>query len=432
MALISSVAMWFSVNNGTIIINWLGWEIKTSVSIFLLVLISIIFVSIFFATVLIKILLLPKKIKGNIKKYKIIEAKKALQDGLIASTYGNTDLLNKKFKMSKNILGDTPLFLLFTLQNHLSKGNDLECFNTLTKMLDFKSTEPIAIKGLINLAKKNNDRELFVNMLNKSKEQKVSSEWIVQEALSFCVANGSWKLLASFLEKNISKKQSKLIRILGLIYLYISTDFIKKGMRDEAKKYAQMAFRISPTFPPTVELYCKLRLFKNNKDVLKKLKTYWYEFPHPNIVDCLKQALATSDKKIYIKNLSIIFEKSESFLKYLILGELKLNAKVYGEAKNDLMKSINLKPTKQAYQSLLRLEKLQSNRLMEIEKIKKLIPITEEELKWQCKICGFKQSSWDIYCQNCKQFDGLIWISNENFLQDKSMVSQKKSFSLRL
>ena len=44
------------------------------------------------------------------------------------------------------------------------------------------------------------------------------------------------------------------------------------------------------------------------------------------------------------------------YLKYLILGEIKAKAKVWGESKKDLLKSIELYPNKKAYHLLVHIE----------------------------------------------------------------------------
>ena len=54
------------------------------------------------------------------------------------------------------------------LQYFLIKGNQAQCFNTYKKMLEFSSSRPLAIKGLILIANKNRDTELFSNMLSYS------------------------------------------------------------------------------------------------------------------------------------------------------------------------------------------------------------------------------------------------------------------------
>ena len=93
-------------------------------------------------------------------------------------TNGNP-LVLKNYNKAKKYLNETPLFLLLKLQNYLIKGNEAQCFNTYKRMLDFPASRPLAIKGLILIANKKSDTELFSNMLNYAKNFNVPLEFFM-------------------------------------------------------------------------------------------------------------------------------------------------------------------------------------------------------------------------------------------------------------
>ena len=83
MATVSSVAMWIGQHNGKLIIEWFGWEVSTTPSFFVILLISIIFIiyiSIKFSMSIIKI---PFIIKKNIKNARLKKSQSALYNGII-------------------------------------------------------------------------------------------------------------------------------------------------------------------------------------------------------------------------------------------------------------------------------------------------------------------------------------------------------------
>ena len=77
--------------------------------------------------------------------------------------------------------------LLLKLQNYLIKGNEVQCFNTYKKMLDFSASRPLAIKGLILIANKNGDSELFSNMLVSAKSFKMPLDTFIFELEMFSI-----------------------------------------------------------------------------------------------------------------------------------------------------------------------------------------------------------------------------------------------------
>ena len=97
MATVSSLAMWFTKNSGNVEIVWLGWQISTTLSFFLLTFFILFFrfhsVSLFLR----KIILFPLKIRNKIRDNKIKKAI-ALEEGLLASACDEKE----KFLISYN------------------------------------------------------------------------------------------------------------------------------------------------------------------------------------------------------------------------------------------------------------------------------------------------------------------------------------------
>ena len=102
MASVSSIAMWFSKNGGNIEIVWLGWQVNTSISFFLLTCFYF-FLSFNFIFAFKKNYLFPFKIK-NIKRYQIRNAEIALEEGLLASTYEEKGKVLKSYNKAKKYL----------------------------------------------------------------------------------------------------------------------------------------------------------------------------------------------------------------------------------------------------------------------------------------------------------------------------------------
>ena len=147
---------------------------------------------------------IPKKTLLKIEKRKKNNAITALNEGIIASFYGNKKEVLKNLSIAKKSLNDTPLFILLELQNSLYKGDQNNTFTLLIKMLDIKVLKPLAIKSLISYSIKNKDKKLFNNILNKSLDKKIDFLWIQKDIFKFCIQNNNWGDLSNYLEKKIS------------------------------------------------------------------------------------------------------------------------------------------------------------------------------------------------------------------------------------
>ena len=104
MTTISSLATFFSNSNGKVVIEWFGWQVTTSPS-FLIISSLLIF---FFIYIVLSFILslynFPKKTLLKIEKRKKNNAITALNEGIIASFYGNKKEVLKNLNIAKNHL----------------------------------------------------------------------------------------------------------------------------------------------------------------------------------------------------------------------------------------------------------------------------------------------------------------------------------------
>ena len=422
MTCVSSLAMWFSNIKGKVVIEWFGWQVTTSPS-FLIISVVFIFFLIYILLSLILILYnIPKKTLLKIEKRKKNNAITALNEGIIASFYGNKKEVLKNLNIAKKSLNNTPLLILLDLQNSLYKGDQNNTFTLLTKMLDIKVLKPLAIKSLIAYSIKNKDQKLFNNILNKSLDKKINFSWIQKDIFKFCIQNNNWSDLSSYLEKKISASNKANKEILSIAYFQTALGHYYLKETNNAKNFLRKAIKLNNFFPPFMELYCKLNLAKNQNQLIKILKKYWLINPNPNIEQCLEDSFTEKDALSKLKIISkILVKNNHLYYKYLILGKLKYKAKIWGSSKYDLQKSISFKPSKEAYYFLYKIEKkLKTNESL-IQKLKLLYDKSTNDIYWKCNICELSYNSWYPFCNSCNSFNSIQSINiNENYKANKN------------
>ena len=404
MTFISSLAMWFSNSKGKVIIEWFGWQVSTSPSFLIISILLILFIIYISLSLIINIYQIPKKALLKIEKRKKNNARIALNEGIIASFYGNQKEVHKNLNTAKKSLNDSPLLILLELQDSLYKGNQNHTFALLTKMLDIKVLKPLAIKSLIAYSIKHKDQSLFSNILNKSLDKKINFSWIQKDVFKFCIQNNYWHVLSNYLEKKIPANKE----MLSIAYFQTALEHYFLKEIDSAKKFLNKAIKLNNFFPPFMELYCKLNMAKNQKELIKVLKKYWLTNPNPNIEQCLKVSFKESDALSRLKIISKILAKNNHlYFKYLILGKLKYNAKIWGSSKNDLQKSISFKPSKDAYYFLYKIEKNLKTDERTTQKLKILYDKSTNDTYWKCEVCDLSYSNWYSFCHSCNSFNSI-------------------------
>ena len=421
MTFISSLAMWFSNSKGKVVIEWFGWQVTTSPSFLIISLVFIFFFIYIVISFILSLYKIPKNALLKIEKRKKNNAITALNEGIIASFYGNKKEVLKKLNIAKKSLNDTPLLILLELQNSLYKGDQNNTFTLLTKMLDIKVLKPLAIKSLIVYSIKYKDQKLFNNILNKSLDKKIHLSWIQKDIFKFCIQNNNWNDLSNYLEKKISANNKTNKEILSIAYFQTALEHYYLKEINKAKIFLRKAIKLNNFFPPFMELYCKLNLEKSQNQLIKVLKKYWLINPNPNIEQCLDNSFTDKDALSKLKIISkILVKNNHLYYKYLILGKLKYKAKIWGSSKSDLQKSISFKPSKEAYYFLYKIEKkLKTNERLTHE-FKLLYDKSTNDTFWKCGICNLSYENWYPFCNSCNSFNSIQSISlNENYKVNK-------------
>ena len=422
MTIISSLAMWFSNSEGKVIIDWFGWQVITSPSFLIISVLLIFFLIYIMLSLTFSLFSIPKKILLKIEKRKKNNALIALNEGIIASFYGNKKEVLKNLNIAKKSLNNTPLLLLLELQNSLYKGEKNNTFTLLNKMLDIKVLKPLAIKSLIAYSIKNKDQKLFNNILSKSLDKKIDFSWIQKDIFKFCIQNNSWNDLSNYLEKKISAKNKTNKEILSITYFQTALSHYYLKETDKAKNFLKRALKLNNFFPPFMELYCKLNLAKNQNQLIKILRKYWLVNPNPNIELCIEDSFTEKDALSKLKIISkILVKNNHLYYKYLILGKLKYKAGIWGSSKSDLKKSISVKPSKEAYYFLYKIEKkLKTNEIL-TQELKSLYDKSTNDIYWKCVSCNLSYNNWYPFCYSCSSFNTIQSINiNENYKVDKN------------
>ena len=416
MTTISSLATFFSNSNGKVVIEWFDWQVITSPSFFIIsaiLIFSFIYIVLSFMLSLYNI---PKKTLLKIEKRKRNNAITALNEGIIASFYGNKKEVLKNLNIAKKSLNDTPLLILLELQNSLYKGEQNHTFTLLNKMLEIKVLKPLAIKSLIAYSIKNKDQNLFNNMLNKSLDRVIDLSWIQKDIFKFCIQNNNWNDLSNYLEKKISASSKTNKEILSITYFQTALRYYYLKETTNAKKFLKKAIQLNNFFPPFMELYCKLNLAKNQNQLIKILKKYWLINPNPNIEQCLENSFTDKNALSKLKIISkILVKNNHLYYKYLILGKLKYKAKIWGSSKSDLKKSISFKPSKEAYLFLYKIEKQLKRNENLTQELKSLYDKSTNDIYWKCSVCKLNYNNWYSFCNSCNSFNSIQSIKiNEN------------------
>ena len=157
LTLISVSAVWFIENDGSIVVEWMGYRIQTSVMFTVFSIVVLFFLLFVILQVLSAIKNAPKNYQKSVKDKKKEKGLIALTEGFAAIAAGDVKQAKKLTKQAVGCLGNAPVTKLLAAQSAQLEGNFGEAKVHYSAMLENKETEMIAIKGLLLQAEKDGD-----------------------------------------------------------------------------------------------------------------------------------------------------------------------------------------------------------------------------------------------------------------------------------
>lgn len=253
---------WLFQNDGVISADWLGYRIETSVAFLSIAFSSILFVSLLFVEIILWIKNTPSRIAHNITTQRNIKGLTMLNEGFVSLLDGDIKRAKDLAKVSARLLPKQPYTLLLAAETSKLMGQFDEAERYYNKMLENKSTEIVALKGLVTNAKNEGHLDKAINLARRAKELKPNNNWSDLALLELYKKVGKWDEAKAIIDE--TKKTSWFINILrkdkdennirerAVILLMLAKKLYNEGNVEESYKYTKQAFKILPNFLPVI------------------------------------------------------------------------------------------------------------------------------------------------------------------------------------
>ena len=422
-------SMWFIENDGSIVIEWLGYRIQTSVAFAIL---SSVVILVLLTTVIQLLIFLtsaPKKYRKAMLDRKKQNGLTALSKGFASIAAGDAKEAKRLTKQATSSLGNIPLTKLLSAQTAQLEGNNELAKVHYTSMLESKETETIAIKGLLIQARQDGDLNKAIFLAEKAVNLNPNSSWAISILMDLYKITEKWQEAEEILQKAkriklLSSDQYK--RSLALIYTGICRDFRTKGVNDEAIKYAKKAYELQPDFPPIAQNYAKLlKDSGNNSKAARVIEKCWKTNTHPALADLYMNIYSNESTEKRLKRTESLLKISpNSFDGNILVAKAAMAAGNLSRARNHLKAALAIRETKSVCALMAELEKLEESDSSIIDQWRQRSVTSNSDKTWICDKCNASSDKWSINCNNCDSFDTLYW-DNDNSSKLKILAPQQ-------
>lgn len=418
---ITSISViWLLENNGSMVINWLDYQVQTDIFTAILIIIFICALLIFITNILTRLLAIrfPQLLKFFFKKNYtsklekiILKHHQGLDELLKLLLAMENDEITESKKLHKNFQklikhNELNNFLLgkFALEDQdFDRAKKIFShlhINDNSKILFLKTKLKIAIN-------KQQDLEA-IDIAKEILSIKKDNVKIAQELLKLYRKNAKWhdakKLIDAFGAKKLSAAmQHKDIMIINCA---IALEYYTNKKYLKAFKHVRMALKYDQNFLPANVILIKLLIKFGFKFLaIRKLKYNWKKAPHLIYSDIFSQLHRRKSK---IKRLKLIkkfaFINHNSILSNIAIARCAFRCCDYLNAKEYLNLALTNHQNYNLYNLLAHTEKFLGNQEEYIKNLKIAHNFPKENY-YHCSNCHYSSNIWQATCNNCGSFD---------------------------
>ncbi len=406
---ISLVIAWVASNPGQIIITWQGWEVRSTIAVF-------IFLIILYTAAIWAFLRLLKWL--NISSYldspKRLAAKRRkggidLDQAWSALALGDHDQATKMGLRAKSKLGEDHNVLRLLASAAKQSGKiDNPYFEALKKA---PQSAPWALKQeldqLIELKSWEEALPIAEIMLSEHPDNKN----LVEVRFLLLARLGHWYDAREALKGKGKISPSLKGHLIAVVEYCLALEEKAAGKKNEAQALTKSALKNDAKFAPAAILSARLYLEQGDqKSAEKILNAIWKRSPNSEIADMLIDLYPLESAREIYRRVKTASEKAaESTERQHLLARAAIDVGNWPEARHALDLNIaSGKPTKTTYQLLAQLEREQKDDNVAAQKYIELSEKLKDDFPWECNACQSVFHRYVPICPTCQEFDSLI------------------------
>lgn len=288
VALAAFVATWVGDQSGDVVLSWSGWQIETSLPVFVLALTLLALAAIFVWSLVRGLWRAPQRLQRRRRERRIARGRHAVTHGLLAIGHGDHIAARKHAGVAKRLAAQDPLTLLLHAQAAQMDGDRDGAQRAFRAMTERKDTRLLGLRGLFIEAQRADDAHAAVEIAEEALKLSPASTWASQAVLGFRCAQSDWSgalnildnnLAAGLLDKTLYQRQRAVLLTARALELESSD-------RDRARDSVMEAVRLAPTLVPAAVLAAKfLSEAQQIRRAMRIIEAAWLAHPHPDLAD---------------------------------------------------------------------------------------------------------------------------------------------------
>lgn len=404
LILISALFLWLNYNPGTLVINWLGYEIETTIAFVLFLLFLVLLLSAVISSGWQGILWVFKQILSvgsNLKN----DPHKILAQAFSAIEFGNFKEAQQLAKESMNLNADSALPAIALLKASQSLQDKKAESLALAHLKKFEEFTAMAWYDEIESALKSKRIDLAKKLISSSSKTQNDQAWFSKQSLKVFIASEEWQNALDTLkvcQKKGGFTKEECDQIYGFLWYKLSCE--KSIPEGEKLSRMEKSYTYDPHFLENIlSLSRTLSIKKDKRAAQTLLEKAWSENPSWPIAEVYCEILAKNAQPLVrAQQARQLYDLLPDHpVSQLILITYFIQAKLWGEAKRVL--SLLPKNVPEALVLKAALAKKEKNNMQDVLSYLKSA-MQHISYSYKCHKCRKSMEKWEVSCTHCGSF----------------------------
>ncbi len=353
-----ALALWVAERPGFVTVEWLGYDIRAHVGLFLVALLAVILLSIFIYNIIKTFVDFPKSYRRYNEVKRFEKGYRALTIGLSAVAAGDAKIANEQARRASALLKDDGgLALLLKAQAAKMDGRETEAqaaFETLTQS---KDAAFLGVRGLLQAALEKGDDEGALAAARKALEVQPRQPWVIKTVYDMELRLRDWPAARASLRRAekrgaITKAQAQSDRI--AMWHVEGEALVAEGRRDAALGVFERAYKLDKSFVPSVVALARMcHQTGNRRRAVRLVERAWKAEPHPDLAQ-MWDALISRDRSKKSLGRMQWFERllklrADTSAAQMAAGQVAAEEGLWGEARGYFERAAALEPNALLY-----------------------------------------------------------------------------------
>ncbi len=405
---------WVADEPGRVAIDWGNYHIESS----LLVLLAAVAIAALWCMivyhVLFAILRTPRSwLRSRLAKRQALGLE-ALTAAFAAIATQDIRTARKQIKRAQQHLPHQPLTLMLASQVARLEGNESQSRLYLEQMLKSESTEFMAMRGLIENARRGQDDDTALTHAEKALQLKPQDPWLITTLVGLYArkqrTQDALRLLDIAVRKRAISRQEQRVLIAAALYEH-ARPLVEQKRWDIALPALHDVLKCKPDFVPASALLAESYIAQGEiPRALKVVSDAWKAAPHPLLTQAMLRCFEFEKmRRKVIRTVNKIARiHPENRESRFLTAAIALKSGETDVARSELTHLVEERETMRACTALAEAENATGNSTESAHWIKRSHAALSDP-GYACETCRQPADAWQITCTHCGSVGSMVW-----------------------